>query len=155
MAALHRFEAGIDLGASSREWRALLGPEGAVSLRESRWVAVASVDMDELLSRYQAAGLSLAHAPDGPPDHLGVQVLFTAHVIARLSAEELGTTGETSPEDLAWIRDRHLGTFAPLVLAEVKQRASTVLLAALPELVSGYLDAVDDVLAGRVPAGSP
>lgn len=151
--ALAGLAAGIDRSRGIAEWRSLLGAEpDSVVVRESLRTGVDPDVLEGSLSaRYDAANLSLVHAPGSPPDHLGVQILFTAHLMAKLpSSLSQGVKDAAdveAEESLRWIRRDHIDTYADAVIDEVATRSHTVLVSALPGLTRGYLDAIDEALA--------
>lgn len=140
VAALRLLDEGFSPNAVGAEWQALLGgPTPAVRSRESDWIGCDEPALRaELQARYCDAGLGLQQFGDAEPDQLGVELHHLAHLAAVAAKADDGVGDE-----IVRFRADHLDRFCPLVLDELRARAHTPLLAALPGLVDGFLEGLD------------
>lgn len=142
VAALQLLDDGCSPTATDAEWQALLGGRPAtVRLRECEWVpADEAALVAGLEQRYRDAGLSLQQFGDAAPDHLGVQLHYLAHLAVVAAKTD---TDDGVGAQIAQFRADHVDRFCSLVLSELRARARTPLLAALPGLVDGFLEGLD------------
>ncbi|MBK8447190.1 MAG: molecular chaperone TorD family protein [Micropruina sp.] len=142
VAALRLLDDGFSSSAVGAEWQALLGgPTPAVRLRESEWTGADEPELSaELVARYRDAGLGLTQFGAAEPDQLGVELHYLAHLAAVAAKTDTDSGGAA---EIAAFRSDHVDRFCSLVLDELRARAHTPLLAALPGLVDGFLEGLD------------
>lgn len=150
--ALKLISQGFDLDATRAEWeRMLAGQPGGILLRESdRTGADPQALTAELEQLYGTVSFRRSSAAAQPCDHLGVELMLTAHLVA-----EMGRTGAAENQRPSWaerlttFRTTHLDRFCDEILAEISIRAESNLLAAVPGLVIGYRQAITSVAKGE------
>lgn len=150
LAALAGISRGFDPGEVMAEWRTLLGEPGLV-LREGEATGTDPEPLEAgLVADYTAEGFSLAHTSGRPRDHLGVELMFLAHLASRLSQTfpDADREGVRLAGVISGFRRDHLDAFAPQALASLGDRATTAVLVAVPGLATGFLTALEAVAAG-------
>lgn len=150
--ALKLISHGFDLDATRAEWELLFGGQpGSIAMRESdRTGADPDVLTGELEQLYRTVSFKRAAAAAHPSDHLGVELMLSAHLVA-----EMGHGGTESDqravgaERLTAFRTTHLDRFCDEVLTDISVRAESRLLAAVPGLIIGYRQAIASLANGE------
>ncbi|TIC88786.1 hypothetical protein E8D34_03755 [Nocardioides sp. GY 10113] len=142
------------------DWARLFEP-GAdpVPLRESEWVDLPG-GADQLVTaleqRYAAAGVRRAHVGACPADHISRELMYLAHLAARLERDPrpVGQRGGPRPEDeILDFATTHLDRFAGDALEAIRARATTPPMRALPDLAVGVLDSMAALVATSAAGG--
>lgn len=150
--ALKLISHGFDADATRAEWERMLGEQpGGVPLRESdRTGADPQVLTAELEQLYQTASFTRADAAAHPCDHLGVELMYTAHLAANLGHAAADHDQRASwAHRLTQFSTTHLDRCCDEILTDISVRAESTLLAAVPGLIIGYRQALASLANGE------
>lgn len=150
--ALKLISHGFDAATTRAEWELMLGGQpGGVPMRESERSGADPQPLTaELEQLYRSASFTRGAAKAHPCDHLGVELMFSAHLVAEMghAATDLDQRASWA-ERLTTFGASHLDRFCDEVLADISIRAESNLLAAVPGLIIGYRQAITCLANGE------
>ncbi len=139
------------------EWVQLFGDTpGAITLRESSWLGTDPGTLEaELVDWYHAAGTTSDHLGKHPLDHLSVELAHLAQLSALHGRAETSAdrdTAEGCRQLIGTFRTDHVDPYWRAVATEIGDRAGTTVLLALPDLLAGFMGALEGL---RFPTEHP
>lgn len=150
---LQLLSAGFASAAVETEWDQLFsGGPGKIELRESQCRESSETALvAELAKTYQSDGFSPGHSAGQPEDHLGLELMYLAHLGTVLARANPASAGLVQAK-LNGFRAEHVDPVWAVVAPQIGDRAQTAVFRALPGLVTGFLAALTSELSDSAPA---